>query len=155
MPTLTQSDEAKLIKPVPHPAYAGHAVTHRYTVTVPANAAQNDIFEIACCPAGCRVAEIVADSDDLDSDGAPALLLDIGFLSGDWGDDDDTRIVDDNFFDGINLGQAGGVARPTQQEAYEDAGAAKARGIGAKIATAAATGQAGTLGLTVTVVSMA
>lgn len=153
MATLIQSDHAKGLKPVPHPGRAGEAVTHRYSVTVPAGALANDIFEVACVPAGCRVADIVLDSDDLDTNETPTIVMDVGFMSGDWGDDDATRTVDDNFFDGATTAQAGGVARPTQAEAYRDGGSDTARSIGIKIMTAAATGAAGTVGLTVTVVA--
>lgn len=149
---LRQSDYAKGILPTPYPHNAGAAVTQRYAMTVPANAALDDVLELAPIPAGCRVAEIVMDCDDLDTGGSAAIVLDVGIMSGAWGDNDSGRTCGDEFFDGVTTGQAGGVVRPTLAKAYRTPAAATARSIGVKIATAAATGQAGTIGLTVTVV---
>ena len=151
---LRQSDYAKGILAVPYPSLAGQAVTHRFAMTIGADAALNDIYELACIPANCRVADIVLDPADLDSGGSAAIVLDVGIMSGAWGDNDGARTCDDEFFDGITTAQAGGVARPTLATAYNTGGAATDRSIGVKIATAAATPQAGVLGLTVTVVAV-
>lgn len=146
---LTQSNHAKGIATAPYPGFAGQAVTHRFTVAIPADAALNDIFEVAPVPPGCRPVDIVLDVDDLDT-GTAAITLDVGMMSGDFGDNDDSRTCGAEFFDGIDTAQAGGVARPTLASAYRVPVAAKARSIGVKIATAADAGQAGTIGLTVT-----
>jgi len=153
MAKLIQSDHAKGIQPTPYPGFAGQAVTHRYSIAVPADAGLNDILELACIPSGCRVAEIVLDADKLDSNGAPTLTLDVGIMSGAFGDADAGRTCGAEFFAAATTGQAGGVARPTLASAYRTAGAATSRAIGVKIKAAAATGAAGTIGLTVTVVA--
>jgi hypothetical protein len=151
---LRQSDFAKGILPIPHPSMAGQAVTHRYyfAVTAAIAGALNDIIELACIPAGCRVADMVLDADDLDSNGSPAIALDVGIMSGTWGENDGARTCGNEFIAASNVAQAGGSVRPTKKEAFRDAGLATPRSIGVKIQAAAATGQAGTIGLTLTVV---
>lgn len=151
---LFQSDYAKGILAVPYPSLAGQAVTHRYAMSIPSGAALNDIFELACIPANCRVADLVLDADDLDTGGSPAIALDVGVMSGNWGENDSGRTCGDEFLDGVTTGQAGGVVRPTLAKAFRTGGAGVDRSIGVKIATAAATGQAGVVGLTVTVVAV-
>jgi len=94
------------------------------------------------------------DGDDLDSGGSPAILLDVGVMSGKWGENDGGRTCADEFLDGVNTAQAGGVVRPTLKTAFRTSSGAENRSIGVKIATAAATPQAGVLGLTVTVVAV-
>lgn len=145
-----QSEAAKGQTPVAYPAYAGHVVAQRYAFTVPANIVEGDIVEMACIPPGCRVIDVVMDSDDLDT-GTPAIIWDVGIMSGDWGVKDNARTCGDEFLDGVTVSQAGGVVRPTLAKAFRTSAAATARSIGAKLVTDAATAAAGTIGLTVLV----
>ena len=134
---------------VPYPSTAGQVVSKRWTYTVAGNEAANDVIEMAQLPANMRVVDMIYDSDDLDTNAAPTIAHDVGLMSGKWGDDDAGRTCGDEFFDGDTTAQAGGVARPSQAKAFETGGADYDRSIGIKFAAAAATGVAGTIGLTV------
>ncbi|EHK57639.1 hypothetical protein [Allomesorhizobium alhagi] len=150
--TIHQSNEAQGIAPVPYPAFAGHVVTHRFAFAVPADIVEGDTVELAILPANCRVVDMIFDSDDLDT-GTPAIVWDIGIMSGEVGSTDTGRTTDDEFFDGSTLSQAGGVARPTIVTAFRTTATGQARSIGAKLVTDAATAAAGTIGLTVSYVA--
>lgn len=147
---IIQSSAAKGLDPIPYPGSAGEVVAKRYSIAVTAaQLALNTIFELAPLPAGLIPRDFILDADDLDSGGSPAILLDVGLMSGVFGDQDQARTCDDSIFDGTNVGQAGGVARPTLKTAFRIGQAGTPRSIGVKVATAAATPQAGTIGLTV------
>ncbi|MRX32812.1 hypothetical protein [Aminobacter sp. MDW-2] len=146
---LRQSRAALGILPVAYPALAGHLTGQRFSFTVPVDVENGDIIELACIPATCRPIDIILDSDDLDSNGAPAIVVDVGLMSGDWGDNDNTRTCGQEFFVGATTAQAGGVARPTAKTAVRVPSAPYARSIGVKIVTKAATAQLGDIGLTV------
>lgn len=147
---IIQNNAAKGIEPIPYPGSAGEVIAKRYTIL--ATAAQlvlNNIFEIAPIPAGLVPREFILDSDDLDSHGTPTITLDVGVMSGAFGSPDQARTCDDIIFDGSTVAQAGGVARPTLKTAYRIGQSNTNRSIGVKVATAPATAQEGTIGLTV------
>ncbi|MEK1928576.1 MAG: hypothetical protein AAAC47_02095 [Pararhizobium sp.] len=151
--TILQSNAAKGILAIAYPGFAGQAVTQRHTINVPANVAANDILEMLPIPPGCRVADIIVDSDDLDTNGAPAITIDVGVMSGEFGSTDPARTCGAEFFSASTLGQAGGVARPTLASAYRVLHSPTERSVGIKIKTVAATPAAGTIGVTLTVVA--
>lgn len=146
---IHQSEFAKGTRDVPYPANAGQVCAARFFMTAPANLALNDILEIGVVPAGCRVLDLVLDTDDLDTGGSPAIVLDVGLMSGEVGSTDGGRACGDEFLDGVNTAQAGGVVRPTLTKAFRTGTAPVARSIGAKVMTAGATPAAGVIGLTV------
>lgn len=146
---VIQSKFAKGVKGVPFPAFAGHVVAMRFDHAFSAAPSANDILELACLPAGARVVDMVLDSDDLDSNGSPLISFDVGFMSGNWGDESQSRTVGAEFFSGDTVARAGGSSRPSLKTAFRSAPASNDRSIGVKIAAAAATFQAGTIGLTV------
>jgi hypothetical protein len=150
MATVHQGNAAKGIEPIPYPSNAGEVVAKRYTFAVTAAIAEAaaDIIEMAPIPAGCVVADLVLDSDDLDS-GTAAIKVDVGVMSGSWGVADNTRTCGAEFFSADTTPQGGGVARPTAKTAFRVARSDSDRSIGIKINTAADTGAAGTIGLTV------
>lgn len=149
MPTLIQSDAAKGIDGTPYADSNGDVQAKRVAVTLPATHAANDILEMLIIPPGMRPVDMVLDADDLDSNGAPAITFDVGWMSGTPGDNDNTRTVAAEFFSGSTVGQAGGTARPTLATAFRQPVSNSARSIGIKVANAAATKVAGTVGLTV------
>lgn len=149
---IHKSDAAKGKHNIAYPGFAGQAVTFRYAMAVPTTVQADDILELAPIPPNCRVAEIVLDSNDLDSHGTPTLALDVGIMSGGWGEDG-ARTVGAEFFAASEIGRTGGVARPTLATAYRTGTADHTRSIGVKIGAAAATAAAGQIGLTVTVVA--
>lgn len=148
MPTLIQSNAAKRNLGTPYPHYSGEVCAFRETVTIPVTAAANDIFEILSLPPGCRPVDIKIDSDDLDTDASPTVTIDVGIMSGTFGDNDATRTVAAEFFSGSTVAQAGGVASPTLKGAYRVASSSSERAIGAKINAAGTTKAAGTFGIT-------
>lgn len=147
--TLILSKYAKGTEPLSYPSTAGEAVAIRFSHLLASAPAAGDILELACIPSNCRAAEIVLDMDDLDSNGAPTILADVGIMSGDFGKEDNARTCGAEFFSGSNLGQAGGVARPTLKTAYRTTASNVDRGIGVKFTTVAATFVPGIIGLTV------
>jgi hypothetical protein len=149
MPTVHQSNTAKGLVNPPYPARAGEVVAIRETfeVTTAIGGAAGDIIEMLPIPPGCVPVDAVVHFADLDD--ATAMIVDIGVMSGAWGDADDTRTCGDELFDGIDTPQAGGVARPTLAKAFTIARSNTHRSIGIKVATAAGTPAAGTVGLTV------
>ncbi|MDA4845945.1 hypothetical protein [Hoeflea poritis] len=144
---LLQGDAAKGIIPVNYPCAAGEVVAQRFDYAALADLAANDIIELGHIPPNAKLVECVLICDDLDSNVTPTLVFDVGIMSGDWQDNDAARTCGNEIFAASDLGQAGGVARPTLRGAYRIAAAEKARSIGLKVTTAAATAQAGTITL--------
>jgi len=73
------------------------SVTATYTLTAALAAA--DVIQMVKVPSGATVLNVILSCTDLDTNGSPAIVLDVG-------DGDDT----DRFIDGATVGQAGGVA---------------------------------------------
>lgn len=57
----------------------------------------NDVIQMIPVPAGAQIMEVTLGADDLDSNGTPAIVLDVGDGS-----------VTDRLIDGATVGQAGG-----------------------------------------------
>ncbi|MBB3947044.1 hypothetical protein GGQ73_003008 [Rhizobium skierniewicense] len=146
---LIQSKYAKGTEALSYPSNAGEAVAIRFSHQVANAPAAGDILELACIPSNCRVVDIVLDSDDLDTNGAPTMLLDVGIMSGGFSDENPARTCGAEFFSGANAAQTGAVARPTLKSAYRTTPSNIDRSIGIKFTTAAATFAAGQIGLTV------
>lgn len=145
---LIQSDWAKLTKSSPYPSIGGGVVAQRFSVDV--TAAQmvlNNIIEMGPIPPGCRPIDMILDSDDIDS--VTSAALDVGIMSGTFGDNDAARTCGAEFFAANTVGQAGGSARPTLKTAFRVASTQTVRSIGVKFQAAPATPVAGTIGLTV------
>lgn len=147
--TLFHSEYARGSERVPAPQWAGDVVAIRFEATVPATAGAGDIIELGVVPASARVLDAVLDVDALDTHENKTIALDVGIMSGDVGSDDGDRTCGAELFDGVTTAQAGGVVRPTTVNAFRTSASGADRSIGVKIATAAATGAAGTVGLTV------
>ena len=150
---VQQSDYAKGIINLAAAEQAGETITHFLSMAIPAAGFPlNDIIEMGIIPAGMRVVDMTLQATDLD--GATALLLDVGVMSGEFGDDDASRTCGNEFFQGDDVGQAGGVSRMSKQEGFSLAATPDShRSIGIKIATAAGTPAAGTIRLTVQLAS--
>lgn len=146
---LTQTPVSKRQVVAPYPDCAGDVVATRFAYSFASAPSLNDIIEIGVLPAGARVIDMILDSDDLDFGGSPAMTFDVGLMSGDFGVDDDARTCGAEFFSGSTVPQAGGVVRPTLKTAFRTAPVQYDRSIGLKVAAAAATFQAGSVGLTV------
>jgi hypothetical protein len=147
-----QTNWAKGILQAPNPCGADDVCAVRYSVDLTtAQLVLNRIIELGPLPAGCVPVHMILDSDDLDTDGSPAVTLDVGLMSGDAGDPDSggSRTCGAEFFSASTLGQAGGVAEPSLKGAYRITKSEVDRGIGLKISAAPDAAQAGTVGLTV------
>ena len=68
------------------------------TYTLTAALALNDVIQMVRIPQNATIISMTLSADDLDSNGSPAIVLDVG-------DGSDT----DRFIDGSTIGQAGGV----------------------------------------------
>ncbi|WP_421849920.1 hypothetical protein [Oricola sp.] len=149
--TLYHSTYASGAQVQPVPMGAGEVCRVRavYAVTAAIAGAANDIIEMVGLPPGCEVVDVILDSDDLDAHGTPTIDVDVGIMSGAWQEVDASRTCGDEFLDGDTTPRAGGVARPSLASAFRVAKSDAWRGIGVKIAAAAATGQLGSIGLTV------
>ncbi|MDQ0135666.1 hypothetical protein J2T08_003587 [Neorhizobium galegae] len=144
---LIQSKYSKGIVLAPFPAFAGHVVAHRFSHIFTAAPALNDILELAPIPVGCRVMDLILDTDDMDS--GTVLTCDVGVMSGLFGVNDNARTVGAEFFSASTLLQAGGVARPTLKTAFRVTPTDTTRGIGIKITGSIATfTPGGEIGLT-------
>lgn len=124
------------------PACAGSVVVNRYEFDVTAALAGGDIIDIGVLPANCKVVDAILESDDLDSNAAPTLAVDVGVMSGEVGSTG-ARTCGNELFAASNVAQAGGIARTTKKEAFRIAPAANDRSVGVKVTAAAATHQAG------------
>jgi hypothetical protein len=149
---IKRSDYALGTKDTPYPEIAGAATVHRFAMAVAANIVAGDILELAIIPAGTRPIDLVIDVDSLDA--GAGLVFDVGIMSGEVGDPDAARTCGAEFFAASTLGQDGGVARPSLASAYRVSKANVARSIGIKVTTAAATAQAGSIGITLTVAAV-
>lgn len=140
------------VKLNPAPALSGTATVLEGEFTVPAGLAAGDVIEMLFLPAGVSVVDVMLLADDLDSNGTPTLALDVGIVSGMAGDDDPARTCGNEFFAADTTARAGGVARMSRIGGFRVPRSDTRRGIGIKVATAAATlAVGGKLGLRVTV----
>lgn len=103
--------------PLPNPldASAGVCILTEYVVET--GLALNDVIEMGAVPEGCVVTDALVATDDMDSNGAPLIGLDAGFLSGTYGQKDNARTCGSEIFAASNVGQAGGVARLAKKDA--------------------------------------
>jgi hypothetical protein len=92
------ADEAAATAPAKGEGMSGNCkvVTAEYEIS--AALALNDVLEMVKVPAGAIVVGCVLATDDLDTNGTPTIVLDVG-------DGSDT----DRYIDGSTVGQAGGV----------------------------------------------
>lgn len=140
---LFQTNEAKGIVITPGPLRTGEVCCISADFTVPAGLALNDIVEMLPLPALCTVVDATLISDDLDSNGTPLISLDVGILSGEAGKNDAARTCGNEFFAADTVGRAGGSSRMSKAAGFRIAKTDQPRGIGIKVAAAAATLVAG------------
>lgn len=149
---LLQSAWATGDKLLPKPALSGTATVLDVSYTVAAGLAAGDIIEMLPLPAGVEIVDVLLLTDDLDSNATPTLALDVGLVSGDAGEADNARTCGNEFFAADTTARAGGVARMSRIGGFRVSRSDMDRGIGIKVATAAATlAVGGKLGLRVTV----
>lgn len=137
-----------------HSDRRGQPVVNRFFVDLKAaDLVANNIIDLGILPAGHTITEAVLVADDLDTNGAPTLTLDVGILSGTIGDAVSVRTCGTELFSASTVAQTGAVATTaTTKTAYTIQASGDNRSIGAKVVTGAATGAAGRLRLLVTAV---
>jgi hypothetical protein len=150
---MKQTEYAQGVRIAPTPDGADDTTSYRAFINLAAaDLALNNIIEMGPLPAGTELVDSILDSDDLDINGAPTITLDVGVMNGNVGDlldaSGNPRTCDASIMSAVNIAQTGGVARPTLASAFRIARSNVDRSIGVKIHAAAATPQAGTIGLT-------
>ncbi|MBN3848152.1 hypothetical protein G3N58_15125 [Paraburkholderia sp. Ac-20342] len=109
--------------------------TMRATLT--AALALNDVLTGPKLAAGSTIVDVIIAASDLDSNGAPTITLDVGY-----------GVDPDYFIAASNIGQAGGIARASASTA-KPLTLVSDDTIDVTVHAAPATGQAGTVDLTV------
>jgi hypothetical protein len=118
-------------------------------VSLPVTAAQtaaNDIYYMCDLPEDAVLVDAVYAATDLDTAGSPAMLIDFGVLNADASD------IATSLQAGLTVGQAGTAARltPTRTTMTVATTGSAPKKLGYKVATAAGTGAAGTVYLSLT-----
>ena len=142
MATLRQAIEILALAPVLS-ADGAEPIAISGNFVVPAGLALNDVIELAPLPAGYVPLDVTLDAEDADSGGSPAVVFDVGLISGDFGVVDNTRVCGADFIAASTVAQAGGIARMAAMGATRIAPTTNDRGVGVKVKVAAATLVAG------------
>lgn len=125
--------------PVPVPHRAGEETAVRAEFSLSGALLINDTIDLVTIPAGHAVTDVVLFADDLDTNGAPAITLDVGIKGGDT----------DAFFAASTVAQAGGAVHPSVKTAFRDVATSADRVVQALVkaapATSATTGKLGVL----------
>lgn len=138
MPTLYKSVQiAQKMPSLSADGYEPVCVTSDF-VTV-AGMVINDVIEMAILPAGYVPVDLTIATDDLDSNVTPTITLDAGIFSGTAGLSDNARTCGNEALAASTVAQAGGLARQTKPDFSFIAPTTADRGIGIKLAAAAAT----------------
>lgn len=147
---LFKSNYAKGINAMPV-AQGAEIVVAKLVYEIAAALALNDILHMGDLPAGHVMVDCHIASDDLDTDGAPAIVLEAGILNTAKTAIDVTKSGGAEWLDGSTIAQAGGFQRATNAAiARVPADDANNLPIGIDVGTAPATGAVtGTIELTV------
>ncbi len=125
--------------PAPTPQNAVDTIAVVGDFTVPAGLALNDVIEMVGLDADLIPVDAILSAEDADSNGTPLISLDVGVLSGAYGSTDQARTCGTEFIAASIVARAGGVARMDRAAGALLAPSQSARGIGLKVAAAAAT----------------
>ena len=133
---IHQSKYSLRQKAIPTPFTSGVPCVLVAQVSFASNAytAASDVIELAALPANCRLLSARAIGD-----GVGAVTVDVGFMSGDFGDADDTRTVADELIDGVSVNDATATAALTDLLAIDPSAGAD-RSIGAVLSGDVAAG---------------
>lgn len=138
--TIIKSDHANGRKAMPQPAGSEVVNVMLVLAILAAETASGDLYHMGDLPEDCAFVDAVFEATDLDT-GTPAIILAFGVIN-DAEDDLDVTLEA-----GIDLAQAGGVARVTLTSALlalVTPGNARKK-LGFKVTTASATGADGTV----------
>lgn len=111
---------------------AGSVTAVRGEIDVSTALALNDVVNLCKLPAGHVVVDFVLDSDDLDTNGSPAIVMKVGI------DSDDDALISST-----TVGQAGGLARMDVVTGLRLAPSDSDRTVFVTVSTGPATGATG------------
>lgn len=145
--TLRQATQVVNKLPVPSADGATDIVPIIGDFTVPAGLVLNDVVEFCSIPFGYVPVDYTFSAEDTDSNGAPLIALDIGVLSGTYGDASaatgQARTCGSEGAAADQVARAGGVTRMVKPNLGLLAPTTADRGFGVKVQAAAATLTAG------------
>jgi len=135
--------------PPTSPRSAREVHCQKFEVEITAALQANDLIGLAPLPGDCIPVDIVYHSDDLDSGGTPALVMDVGVLN----TARDDLVADSNLVTGSTVGQSAGFQRMNDYKGALEAATWLAKSdcphledekvVAAKVTTAPATGATG------------
>ena len=123
---------------------AGEVKAIRGVITLPATLGATDVVHMVKLPAEHVPVDLILEADDLDTNGTPTIVMDVGITSDSVGSTED----DDAFIAASTLAQGGGMARMDQVTGPRIAAVANERLVGITVDTAAATAAAGDVAVT-------
>lgn len=129
-------------KPAIFPAGLEMVAQRDEIALVAADLDANDAGSVSILPAGCQLAGISYDSDDLDTNAAPTIAASVGIMNA---AETDLEVV---LATGITASQTGTAVHLVTPAMLRLAASQADRKIGVKFTAAAATKQAGIVGLT-------
>lgn len=105
-------------------------VVEQKSYTIAAALVVNDTIAMCTLPANHKIVDCILASDDLDTDGSPAIVLDVGVVGGDT----------DAIIDGSTIAQGGGFDRMNSSAGIRLAVSTTDTSIGVLVQVAPATG---------------
>lgn len=148
---LLKTNYANGVYPMPTCDDAAPRVV-RMEYSLAAALALNDVIYSGDLPADHVPVDFILDSDDVDTNGAPAVILAVGIINAT--DNGLSTAAEDGgaaWLAGSTIGQAGGMARPTTNVITRVTPTSSSRRVGVHVSTAPATGATtGKVGLTLT-----
>lgn len=145
------SDFAKRVRNTVNGDCAGDLVVNQFFIDLQAaDLALNNVIDLGVLPAGHTVINANLVPDDLDTNGAPAITLDVGIMTGVVGDAVNARTVGTELFSQSTAAQAGTPTVASAKSAFTIPATPYDRSIGVAIHAAPATAAAGRIRLNVT-----
>ena len=135
---LYQSKQVKAGVPALSPTEASCPVAVVGEFVTVAGLTSNDVIEMVAIPAGTVPIDVSIACEDLDTSGTPAIVLDVGVLSGNYGANDAARTCGSDFINDTIIGQTGGMASANVAAGLLLTPTLNDRSIGIKVQTAAA-----------------
>lgn len=128
---------------------AGIVAAPRYEYNLAAALIINDIIVMGDLPAGHVPVDCIVDSDDLDTNGTPLIVLQAGILNAGQTDIDTTASGGASWIGSSTVAQAGGIARASDKAITRAPVSAVKQTYGIKVSAAPATGTTtGKVGMT-------
>lgn len=113
---ILKTEHAKGVRPMPAPE-GGEVIAARLNYDLAAALAVNDTIVLGFLPAGCVPVDFMLDTDDLDTNGAPTIVVQAGILTTALTGIDTTKSggTAGGWIGSATTAQAGGIARATDK----------------------------------------